>query len=175
MAEHSNGLNPNCYTYTRRPVRSAYSECFDDVWEAIGREKQIKRWTRMKKETLIRGRHEALPQHSSCRNLSHSATKGLRQTISVLRGTLSSVSRFDCAHHDRRLDQANCQQVAAISSFLLSYLFHQPPPHLPPFLYWHHRLYHPPFSLPHPPSSWLPHRPSSLSPAHPAPALPSPS
>ncbi|MDD5056058.1 MAG: GIY-YIG nuclease family protein [Candidatus Peribacteraceae bacterium] len=71
LAEHNSGLNPNCYTYTRRPVRFAYSECFDDVWEAIGREKQIKRWTRRKKEALIHNQHEVLPQQSVCQNFSN--------------------------------------------------------------------------------------------------------
>ena len=52
--EHNEGLNKKAYTYTRRPVVLLYQEYFMDVNEAIDFEKQIKGWSRAKKEALIR-------------------------------------------------------------------------------------------------------------------------
>ena len=51
--EHQEGFDVNCYTYTRRPLKYFYSECFNDVHEALLREKQIKGWSRKKKKALI--------------------------------------------------------------------------------------------------------------------------
>ena len=52
--EHNTGFNKSCYTFKRRPVTLKYLEEFDDINEAIDREKQIKGWSRKKKEALIR-------------------------------------------------------------------------------------------------------------------------
>jgi putative endonuclease len=43
------------YTSTRRPVKLAYSENFDRITDAIAAERQIKGWSRAKKEALITG------------------------------------------------------------------------------------------------------------------------
>ena len=51
---HNLGEGPKC-TAARRPVRLAYSEQHLTLEEAITRERQLKRWTRAKKESLIRG------------------------------------------------------------------------------------------------------------------------
>ncbi len=48
------------YTATRRPVRLVYSEYFDRVTDAISAERQIKGWTRAKKDALCRGDFKAL-------------------------------------------------------------------------------------------------------------------
>lgn len=45
------------YTKLRRPVKIVYFEKFDNLAEARRREVQIKRWTRMKKENLIKYDH----------------------------------------------------------------------------------------------------------------------
>jgi putative endonuclease len=54
-AEHNEGLNPRCYTYTRRPVRLVFSSQFKEIDDAIRFEKQLKGWSRKKKAALIRG------------------------------------------------------------------------------------------------------------------------
>ena len=54
IAEHKCGINPKCYTYKRRPFELKFIEEFNDVNQAIVREKQIKGWTRKKKEALIK-------------------------------------------------------------------------------------------------------------------------
>jgi len=53
--EHNEGSNKKAYSYTRRPVVLLYQEYFTDVNEAIDFEKQIKGWSRAKKEALMRG------------------------------------------------------------------------------------------------------------------------
>ena len=51
--EHNNDQDKRHYTYKRRPVKLVYCEDYNDINSAITREKQIKRWTRKKKEALI--------------------------------------------------------------------------------------------------------------------------
>ncbi len=41
------------YTYKRRPVELVWSEEFQRVTDAIASERQIKKWSRAKKEALI--------------------------------------------------------------------------------------------------------------------------
>lgn len=53
LSEHQNGLNQSSFTFKRRPVQLVYSGIFHDVWEAIRWEKQLKGWSRNKKEALI--------------------------------------------------------------------------------------------------------------------------
>lgn len=53
LNEHQEGVNETCYTFRRRPVKLLFFEMFIDVKQAITREKQIKRWSRAKKEALI--------------------------------------------------------------------------------------------------------------------------
>ena len=51
--EHNTGHDENSYTYFCRPVELKYFEIFTDVNQAIAREKQIKGWSRKKKEALM--------------------------------------------------------------------------------------------------------------------------
>jgi putative endonuclease len=62
--EHNNDLIDG-YTARRRPVTLVCAEVFDRLTDAIARERQVKGWTRAKKEALIRGEYEALPALSS--------------------------------------------------------------------------------------------------------------
>jgi len=43
------------YTFKRRPVSLVYSEAFHSEAEAVERERQLKRWSRAKKEALVAG------------------------------------------------------------------------------------------------------------------------
>ena len=51
--EHETGFNVNCYTFKRRPVVLRYSTEVKDVMQAIAWEKQLKGWSRKKKEALF--------------------------------------------------------------------------------------------------------------------------
>ena len=61
---HQNGQNPNSYTYTRRPVEIVYYTEFNNVNQAIAFEKQVKGWSRAKKEAIINDEWETLPNLS---------------------------------------------------------------------------------------------------------------
>ncbi len=62
LHEHQEGINEFCWTYKRRPVDLVYSAYFGDVDEAIRWEKVVKRWRRAKKQALICGDYEKLPE-----------------------------------------------------------------------------------------------------------------
>jgi len=61
VGQHQRGINPSCYTFKRRPVHLVYVTEFEDVNDAISYEKQLKRWSRKKKEALIMGDYDELP------------------------------------------------------------------------------------------------------------------
>jgi putative endonuclease len=63
VAEHNAGTYDG-WTARRRPVTLVYSEWFDSVLDAIAAERQIKGWSRAKKEALIRGDFGALRELS---------------------------------------------------------------------------------------------------------------
>ncbi len=55
FGEHNFGIDPDCYTYTRRPVVLVYVSEFTEVWDAIDCEKRLKGWSHAKKSALARG------------------------------------------------------------------------------------------------------------------------
>src|SRR5262245_24448884 len=59
ISEHNTGHYEG-YTSTRRPVVLVYSEWFQRITDAIAAERQVKGWSRAKKEALIRGDFERL-------------------------------------------------------------------------------------------------------------------
>jgi putative endonuclease len=59
--EHNSGAYGG-YTSTRRPVALVYSQWFERITDAIAAERQLKGWSRAKKEALIRGDFDALTE-----------------------------------------------------------------------------------------------------------------
>ncbi|MBO6900389.1 MAG: GIY-YIG nuclease family protein [Rhizobiaceae bacterium] len=59
--EHNQGIYDG-YTKKRRPVELVFTETYDRVVDAIARERQIKGWSRAKKEALIALAYERLPE-----------------------------------------------------------------------------------------------------------------
>jgi len=53
ITEHNSGMTKGTYTSTRLPVTLVWLETFTDPNQAIMVEKQIKGWSRRKKEALI--------------------------------------------------------------------------------------------------------------------------
>ncbi|MCY7410011.1 MAG: GIY-YIG nuclease family protein [Chitinophagales bacterium] len=53
IAEHNSGVDVKSYTYLKRPVELKYLATFQFVDQAIAFEKQIKGWSRIKKEALF--------------------------------------------------------------------------------------------------------------------------
>jgi len=54
LAQHNAGSFGG-YTARRRPVELVFQQDFDRITDAIAAERQLKGWTRAKKEALIRG------------------------------------------------------------------------------------------------------------------------
>ncbi len=63
LNQHQKGFGAN-YTKKRLPVELVYFEEFQKIDEAFYREKQIQGWSRLKKEALINGKPELLPDLS---------------------------------------------------------------------------------------------------------------
>jgi putative endonuclease len=61
LAEHEFGLHVDSYTYKRRPVELKFYAEFTDINLAIQTEKQIKKWSKAKKEALINNEFNKLP------------------------------------------------------------------------------------------------------------------
>ena len=58
--KHDSGFYPECYTFSRRPLVLVFFCEFTDINLAIDKEKQIKKWSKAKKEALINGDFESL-------------------------------------------------------------------------------------------------------------------
>ena len=66
------------YTSKRLPVKLVYSQRFTDINDAIRAEKQIKGWSRAKKEVLIQGDFKLLKQLSRSKNIiRHTSTSSV--------------------------------------------------------------------------------------------------
>lgn len=68
LYEHQSGLNTKAYTHTRRPVELMFYTGFNDVNQAIDFEKQVKGWSRKKKEAIINDRWDLLKPLAECKN-----------------------------------------------------------------------------------------------------------
>ena len=61
IESHQSGRYKDSYTSSRRPLKLVYYCDFTEVNKAIEVEKQIKKWSRAKKQALISGKFELLP------------------------------------------------------------------------------------------------------------------
>ncbi len=68
--QHNSDKFPGSYCHTRRPVKLVFSKAFSDAKNAISYEKQIKRWSRKKKEALILWDFKKLHELAACKNQS---------------------------------------------------------------------------------------------------------
>ena len=59
LSEHNNGTYGG-YTSKRLPVALVWADHFPDITDAVAAERQIKGWSRAKKEALIRGDYELI-------------------------------------------------------------------------------------------------------------------
>jgi putative endonuclease len=59
--QHEQGVESSSYTYSRRPVKLVWtSEQVEHYYNALRWERQIKGWSRAKKEALIRGDYDEI-------------------------------------------------------------------------------------------------------------------
>ena len=71
LAQHQNGEGAN-YTKKRLPVKLVFSQEYERIDEAFYAEKQVQGWSRKKKQALINGDFDKLPELAQCQNESHS-------------------------------------------------------------------------------------------------------
>ncbi len=63
--QHNQGIDVTAYTHTRRPVVLRFFQEFVNPNEAIAFEKQVKGWSRQKKNALVVGDIERLKEISN--------------------------------------------------------------------------------------------------------------
>lgn len=89
VAQHQLGIDPHCYTFKRRPVRLVHASNFYDVNDAIAWEKQLKRWSRAKKEALIDSDWAKVHELAACTNET-AAVPRLRSGLHAARDDMGS-------------------------------------------------------------------------------------
>lgn len=67
LEQHQSGEGAN-FTRKHLPVKLVYYEEFDRIDSAFYREKQVQGWSRKKKQALINGEFEKLPELSKSKN-----------------------------------------------------------------------------------------------------------
>jgi putative endonuclease len=79
LSEHNLGIGSD-YTSRRRPVELAWSTAFETERDAYVAERQIKGWTRAKKEALIAGDFDFLHELAKSSDRKRRDTKKRRNT-----------------------------------------------------------------------------------------------
>jgi putative endonuclease len=64
LTQHHHRDIPGCFTATRLPVQLVFTQEFATRVEALASERQIKGWSRKKKEAFIKGNWEALSAYA---------------------------------------------------------------------------------------------------------------
>ena len=72
--EHNTGIHKGSFTFKRRPVVLKYYERFVDINKAIEWEKQVKGWSRKKKEALFNHDWDEIVRLSNIKGGSQSLT-----------------------------------------------------------------------------------------------------
>ena len=67
VAEHQVGAIPGCYTHQHRPLTLVFSQPCITREEALAAERQIKGWSRAKKEAMIAGNWQEVSRLSKSR------------------------------------------------------------------------------------------------------------
>ena len=64
LRQHQQGINEGCYKFDKRPVSLRWTEELQYIDKAIAFAKKLKGWSRVKKQALINGEFEKLPELS---------------------------------------------------------------------------------------------------------------
>ena len=109
MAQHQDGSIEG-YTSSRRPVTLVFSQEFSDINDAIRAERQIKGWTRKKKEALMNGDFNLLRELAKCKNQTHHLNQshgesfdGAQDKLRRTKPSAEASSPFDSAQGDDKL------------------------------------------------------------------------
>jgi putative endonuclease len=71
LFQHETDDSLHSYVSRRKPFELVFIDSFDKPLSAISREKQIKKWSKKKKESLIKSNWVNLKKLSECRNDTH--------------------------------------------------------------------------------------------------------
>lgn len=99
LSQHQSGYYPESYTHSRRPVELVFYCEFNDIEQAISFEKQVKGWSRKKREAIINDNWDLLPKLSHCQNESHHSNFEKDK----LKRQKDSASSFDFAQDDEKI------------------------------------------------------------------------
>lgn len=83
--QHERGDDPRCFTCKRRPLDLVFVENFRDINDAIRLEKQIKSWSRNKKEALIERNFSRISELAKKRNFNRMIDDQKASDASMLR------------------------------------------------------------------------------------------
>ena len=68
IKEHQDGININCYTFKRRPIKLEHYLEYNTMSEAIYDEKKLKKWSRAKKVAYFKKQWTKLHKLARCLN-----------------------------------------------------------------------------------------------------------
>jgi putative endonuclease len=81
MIEHQVGFNPDCFTFSRRPVILKHYVTFQYIDDALYFEKKTKKYSRVKKEAFFKKDWQTMQMKAVCKNLSsHKNFDGIRRS-----------------------------------------------------------------------------------------------
>jgi len=112
-------LDKKAYTFNKRPVKLVWHQEFHDPNMAIAKEKQLKGWSRKKKEALISGDYEKLPE------LSKNYTQKHFDKLSVTKHILKNLPFSKPFLFVDELDYVNNEGVKGDFTFLEELDFYQ--------------------------------------------------
>ena len=113
LYEHTNVRSVNSYTAERLPIELVFHHVFHSPMQAISFEKQVKGWSRKKKEALINDKWELLPVLAECKNESHFKNRGF-DSAQPDESSDDNHRDFDSAQSDDKNDQP----TSGIRSFI---------------------------------------------------------
>jgi tRNA(adenine34) deaminase len=82
VSQHHAGDMPGCYTFKRRPLNLVWSQEFSNRIEALTSERQIKGWSRAKKQALITGDWARLSELAKGLRQGQASSNGMAETVS---------------------------------------------------------------------------------------------
>ncbi len=110
LTEHEDGKYLRCYTATKLPIELVFYERFYNPMHAIDFEKQVKGWSRKKKEALIERNWGKLKELSVCKNTTHYSFHGKAST------PLSLTEQVQSEEQDQPNNKASLSEQVSVKN-----------------------------------------------------------